>query len=307
MTARSAARLSVVIAARNAARFLPLTLDSLRVQTEPAFEVIVVDDGSTDATAAQVDVVAAVDPRFRRVAGAACGVSAARNLGLAEAGAGLVLFLDADDLLAPDALARFAGALADPAAVAVLGGVQRITEEGQPLPGTDNRELARGTDQLAALLRKNFVVNGGALAIRHEAALAAGGYDGALRYGEDWEFWCRLAVRGRFAILEGEPVLLYRQVASGANYRARGSALARDLPCLDRIAENPDLRRRFGRQLPRLLRARRIDIFWSGVRSEVQFGRKGRAVMLGAVGLLLYPDTLLRPGLALRFLRSVRP
>jgi glycosyltransferase involved in cell wall biosynthesis len=298
---------SVVIPARNAARFIAATLESLRAQETGDFEAIVIDDGSSDATAEIVRGVAAQDPRFRLLAGEAKGVSSARNAGLNAAEGEIVLFLDADDLLRPDALGRFAEALASvPEAVAVLGGVARIAENGAPLPGRDNRELAAGEDQLADLLRKNFIVNGGALAIRRSAALEAGGYDPGLTYGEDWEFWCRLLELGPLAILPGSAVLEYRQIASGANYRARGSAFAWRVPCLERVARRPSLQKRYGARLARLVRARRIDIFWSGVRSEYQFGGRAKALLLAAAGLMLYPDSLARPRLILRFANSLR-
>lgn len=297
---------SVVIPARNAEGFIAETLASLRAQEAGEFEAIVIDDGSEDDTAMIVERVAAEDPRFRLITGSAKGVSTARNAGLEAARGEIVLFLDADDLLRPDALRRFASALAGATgSVAALGGVARIAADGRPLPGRDNRELARGADPLAALLAKNFIVNGGALAIRREAAAAAGGYDPAIAYGEDWEFWCRLLELGPIVIVPGSAVLDYRQIASGANYRARGSAFAWRVPCLEAIARRPSLRARYGRRLGRLVRQRRIDVFWSGVRSEYQFGRRARALLLALAGLVLYPDSFARPQLVLRFANSL--
>lgn len=302
-------QVSVVIPARNAARFIAATLDSLQAQTVDGFEAIVIDDGSTDATAAIVQERAAADGRFRLIAGEARGVSRARNAGLAVAGGAFVLFLDADDLLVPEALARYLAALGDEGVagegVAALGGVARIDEVGAPLPGNDNRALARVEDPLAALLRKNFIVNGGALLIRADAARAAGGYDDGLVHGEDWEFWCRILAAGPLTVVEGTPMLLYRQVGSGANFRAFGSAMARRVPCLDRVAANAGLRGRYGARLRRLLRERRIDIFWSGVRSEFRFGSRPRALAIALAGLALYPDSMAKPGLALRFARTL--
>lgn len=299
--------LSIVVPARNAARFIGDTLASLAAQHTADFEAVVIDDGSTDGTADIVRGVAAGNSRFRLVAGAAKGVSVARNAGLEAARGEIVLFLDADDLLAPDALDRFAEALAAaPEAVAALGGVARIAEDGRSLPGRDNRELAAGPDQLALLLRKNFIVNGGALAIRRSAALEAGGYDPDLAYGEDWEFWCRLLELGPLVLVSGPAALAYRQISTGANYRARGSIFAWRVPCLDRLAQRPSLRARFGIRLGWMLRQRRIDIFWSGVRSEYQFGRRATALLLAVAGLMLYPDSLARPQLVLRFASSLK-
>ena len=298
----------IVIPARNMEPYIEETLESVRVQTEKGFEVIVVDDGSTDRTAAVVDafITNRQEKRFGLIQGPQRGVSAARNAASCRVRSRFVLFLDADDLLVPDALARFRAALENSVAMAALGGVQRISEEGAHMPSPDNRDLVPETNHLHGLLRKNFIVNGGALAIRSDALKTAGHYDETLRYGEDWEFWCRLTALRDLTVVSGDPVLHYRQRGGGANFLAKGSVFTRKPACLKRIADNPDIQKRFGSALPGLLRARQIDIFWSGVRSEFQFGAKAKAVLIGLLGLVIYPDSILRPKLALRFFKSLR-
>ncbi|WP_171123154.1 MULTISPECIES: glycosyltransferase [unclassified Ruegeria] len=296
---------SIVIPARNMERFLEETLQSVQDQTLADFEAICVDDGSTDNTRQIADRFAQSDDRFHAVDGPAKGVSAARNLGLSRAKGKFVLFLDADDLLHAQALGTFYEALKNSDAIAAVAGVQRIDVDGHPMRGADNRHLVPDQDQLAALLRKNFVVNGGALAVRTESAQRCGGYDESLVNGEDWEFWCRLALLGEFAVVQGPALLNYRQVASGANFGARGPAFARRVPCIEKIAVNPLMKERFGSRLRSLLRARQIDIFWSGVRNQYQYGRKSAALFEGACGAVLYPDSLLRPRLIWRFLQSL--
>lgn len=300
----SAPTISVIIPARDAANFIGATLDSLTAQSS-GFEAVVIDDGSTDATADVVDAHIATDPRIRMIKGPATGVSAARNAGLAQTTAPFVLFLDADDLLTPDAMARLQHTLTATDQVAVLGGICRISEYGTPLPGESNLDLVPATNHLEALLQKNFVVNGGALLIRRTVIDRIGGYDPNLAYGEDWEFWCRLANQGNFETLPGAPVLAYRQRANGANYRARGSVFARNVPCIQAVARNASIKHAIGPNLRKLLRARQIDIFWSGVRSEYQFGARSHALSLALRGIVLYPDSVARPKLALRFLRSL--
>lgn len=296
---------SIIIPVRNGGAFIGETLDSVSAQTNNDFEVIVIDDGSTDSTVSVVKSRMNDGLPILLITGDQNGVSAARNSGLHKASGKIVLFLDADDLLERNALAKFSETLNETDANAALGGIQRMGEDGTILPGRDNRELVTGPNHLSHLLRKNFIVNGGALAIRRAKVLDCGAYDEELTYGEDWEFWCRLAELGDFAIVPGAPVLLYRQMSSGANYRAKGSVFARNIDCLKKIAAQASMQARFGKRLPKLLRARQIDIFWSGVRSELQFGHKARAFAIAFGGFFLYPDSIARPRLAFRFFKSL--
>src|SRR5690606_2092587 len=94
--------ISVIIPAFNAAPFLKWTLDSVRAQTHPATEIVVVDDGSTDGT---VDLVCSFgDDRVRVISQINAGQAAARNRGIREATQPYLAFLDADDLWHPDKL-----------------------------------------------------------------------------------------------------------------------------------------------------------------------------------------------------------
>ena len=108
----AAPRFSILIAAWNAACFLPECLASLRAQTLADYEVLCVDDASTDATAEILDAAARADGRLRvwHLAHNG-GQAAARNVALAEARGAYTLMVDADDRLAPDALALLDAAL----------------------------------------------------------------------------------------------------------------------------------------------------------------------------------------------------
>ncbi|MFW5681285.1 MAG: glycosyltransferase family 2 protein [Pseudomonadota bacterium] len=92
---------SFIIPVRNVEDYLGATLASLQAQTDGDFEVIVVDDGSTDATAAIAAAIAAVDRRFRILAGRAAGPGVARNLAIDAAAGQLLVFVDGDDLVHP--------------------------------------------------------------------------------------------------------------------------------------------------------------------------------------------------------------
>jgi glycosyltransferase involved in cell wall biosynthesis len=115
---------SIIIPARNSEQTLAATLDSLIAQTDPAWEALVVDDGSTDRTADIIGTYSNRDPRFKVLVGPATGVSAARNVGLAQASGRRVLFLDSDDWIDARFLEQMNAALdsAPDAAAAIVAG-----------------------------------------------------------------------------------------------------------------------------------------------------------------------------------------
>src|SRR5208282_4080287 len=125
-------RVTVVIAAYNAESYLRETIESVLAQRLQDIEVIVVDDGSTDGT---LEILRAFsDHRLTVLRQRNSGVSAARNAGLAAARAPYIFFLDADDMLVPDALYRMVSTLdARPQRVACFGHHLRIAEDGSEL------------------------------------------------------------------------------------------------------------------------------------------------------------------------------
>src|SRR5262249_49511390 len=125
---------SVIVPTYNRAAFIEDSVRSLLAETGVAFEVIVVDDGSTDDTAARLEALR--DPRVRVVCVAHGGVGAARNAGLAVAEGRFLAFHDSDDVALPGRLARPVAALeADPA----LG---LVIQNGRMLPSEDAPEAA---------------------------------------------------------------------------------------------------------------------------------------------------------------------
>ena len=89
--------ISVIVPCYNADRYLSVCLESLRAQREPEIEMILIDDGSTDATSALLDSFARIEPRAQVVHVHNAGVSAARNLGLSMASGRYIAFVDADE------------------------------------------------------------------------------------------------------------------------------------------------------------------------------------------------------------------
>lgn len=203
---------SVVIPCYNQARYLPDAVASVREQSNRPLECIVVDDGSTDGTS---DVAAELGALVVRQTNK--GVSAARNAGLAIARGEFVVFLDADDVLLPDALARGARALtAQPEVAAVVSRCEVMAEDGTTIPA---RHHAIETSNLyRGWLSRNFVWTPGAAMFRRTALAELGGF--CVDYGPaaDYAIYLRLARDGRIAYLPGYSV----------RYRQHSTSMSRD-------------------------------------------------------------------------------
>ncbi|WAA67304.1 glycosyltransferase family 2 protein [Microbacterium oxydans] len=122
---------TLIVPGRDIAAYAPAALDSLRAQTEPRWRAILIDDGSTDDTGAIFDAAASADRRFTTIRHEASrGLGAARNVGLARVDTPYLGFLDADDELLPDALARLTGILATSGSDFVAGAYVRSRLQG---------------------------------------------------------------------------------------------------------------------------------------------------------------------------------
>lgn len=130
MTA-SAPIVTLIVPGRDIAAFAPAALDSLRAQTESRWRAILIDDGSTDDTGAIFDAAAAEDPRFTTIRhGASRGLGAARNVGLELVDTPYLGFLDGDDELLPNALARMTETLGRTGSDFVAGAYVRSRVRG---------------------------------------------------------------------------------------------------------------------------------------------------------------------------------
>jgi glycosyltransferase involved in cell wall biosynthesis len=202
---------TVITPCYNGARFIERTIQSALAQSRPPLEIIVVDDGSTDESAALAE---AFGPPVRVVRQANKGESVARNRALAEARGSHVLFLDADDLLQPEALAHLTRALeGQPGAVALMG-CSWFSDD--PTAPYDTR-VPRAPSFFPAIIESN-------LAPPHcwlspvEVIRQAGGFFAELRWYEDWDLWWRVAMLGPPLVPVAYVGALYR--------RHQGSQLA---------------------------------------------------------------------------------
>lgn len=126
-------RFSIVTPVYNKAPYLTALAASLAAQTYTDFEWIVVNDGSTDPSLAVLKKIAEKEPRLTVFSKTNGGVSSARNFGLAAARGDYILFVDGDDMLAPDTLDSYAACIESDAPDYIVGGVTKLREDGSPL------------------------------------------------------------------------------------------------------------------------------------------------------------------------------
>jgi glycosyltransferase involved in cell wall biosynthesis len=236
---------SVIIATYNRARWLPGTIESVLAQTFRDFELIVVDDGSTDNTTA---VLQPFDGRLRYTHQVNAERGAARNTGMRIASGEFVAFLDSDDLWTPTKLeAEVASLRADPSLGLVYSDALLIDELGT-VTGSLPRYRFRG-DVLADVVRQNFVPLSAHL-LRRDAFERAGGFseDRTMSGSEDWEAWTRLAAICPFSFT-GNVGLHYRVHAQGSV--ASPKAIERSMHrAIDVMFGNSEVASRVGRLRP---------------------------------------------------------
>jgi len=223
-------KVSVVTATYNYGHYLPGAIDSVLEQTYGDWELIIVDDGSTDNTAQVVRPYLA-DSRIRYCRTANRGQPAAENEGIRRSSGEFVAFLDADDLWLPHKLDRQLGLfVAAPNLGVVYSHRLTIDPSGRLLPGVP-RPLFRG-NILERLFRSNFVCFSSSV-VRRSAFDALGLFSEDCRHASDYEFWLRVALRYEFDYVD-EPLVMYR--TGHANLTSRGEVqLLTALRIMDRF------------------------------------------------------------------------
>ncbi|RYX86182.1 glycosyltransferase family 2 protein [bacterium] len=231
-------KISVVIPTYNRSTKIKPTVDSVLGQRLAAdsFEIIIVNDGSTDDTESVLQQLYGDDARVRLFSLPNGGVAKARNFGLREAQGEFIAFLDHDDIWLPEKLERQVALLERAPEVGVVySGWQDVDEMGKPLAEDDLRRLkpkfgfptGRVFD---ILVRGNFIVSASVPLIRTQLLRDIGGFDPATQPCDDWDVWLRLARRCEFARVE-ENLVCYvhhnEQQSANVNrmWRAEGRAL----------------------------------------------------------------------------------
>lgn len=198
-------QVSVIIPTYNSARYVVDAVESVLAQTYRDFEVIVIDDGSTDETP---EVMKRYGAPVRYLRQENAGVAAARNRGIAESSGRYVAFLDADDVWLPQKLERQINALA------INYGVQAC-DTGYVLADTTLNPVAvkrnlRSGSTFKELLLRGTVVFIGSVICEKEILERVGGFDPALSQCADWDMWIRVSSQTEFVYID-EALVYYRQ------------------------------------------------------------------------------------------------
>jgi len=246
-----AVTVSIITPCYNGAPFLADTLRSALNQTRPPIEIIVIDDGSTDESAA---IAESFGPPVRVIRQDNRGESIARNRGIAEARGTHILFLDADDLLAPEALARLTDVVARrPGTVGIMGCGWFRDDPDAPY----DRQLLEHRAFYPDIIEANFGPPHCWLTPR-SVIQAAGGFCETMRWFEDWDLWWRVGLEASaLAPAEGYVGALYRQHAKSQLATTRPSDRALGHATLVGRMVEAILRR------PDVLEAHGERLFWS--------------------------------------------
>lgn len=208
-------KISVIIPVYNGEKTIQETIDSVLAQTFIDFELIIINDGSSDHTVEIIQsmIEQTLDPRIKLYNYPNKGLSASRNRGIQRSHGDYISFIDADDLWTKDKLAAQYQALQNtPTAAVAYSGTSRMDEYGKilydiPLP------KIRG-DIYSYLLLRDIIGSGSNPLIQRQVLLSIGDFDESLRAAEDWDMWIRLSAKYEFVDVPWHQVLYRRSPQS---------------------------------------------------------------------------------------------
>lgn len=236
---------SVIIPTYNSAAYIAEAIESVLVQTYQNFEIVVVDDGSTDGTRA---ILVPCSDRITYLSQANRGPSAARNLGIQHSRGELIGFLDADDIWLPNKLERQLQFMVDHMDVAlVFGDVELFNEHGTVTPTFLGQKAIASRlhggeviikDAFRSLLRENFITTT-TVTVRRSCLREVGGFDELLRSVEDRDLWLRIAGRCPIGCV---PEIVGRKRVHGHNISSNGHLATQSLiRVLEKRAIDPSI------------------------------------------------------------------
>lgn len=271
---------TVFIPAYNASRYLPETLNSVLTQSFTDFELLVVDDGSTDDTPRVLEEVCRLDSRVRVITSERNkGRPASRNIGLRLARGQYLALMDADDYCVAERLALQVAYLDAHSAVDIVSGLWgKVDADGRPLEATDQRMRCLTPREVAARMLFDCPIHQPTIMAR-TAVLKQYQYDESFPVAQDHELWARMSVERCFAVLP-DVLLYYRQHETQATAsmqrinQARHRIHRRELQALDIEPSDEELVRHGhlfhfkGRALLKVQSGERLDaafVAWAGL------------------------------------------
>lgn len=206
--------ISVIIPVYNGEKTIKETIESVLNQNFNDFELIIINDGSNDATLEIVQTIK--DHRIKVFSYQNSGLSASRNRGLTKAEGDFVSFIDADDLWTPNKLELQLKALQDnPQAAVAYSWSDWIDQSGQFLRAGGH--ITVNGNAYEKLLIRDFIESGSNPLIRKQALDEVGYFDQSVTPPEDWDMWLRLAAKYEFITVE-ESQILYRISPNSASF-----------------------------------------------------------------------------------------
>lgn len=211
--------ISIIIPAYNAEKTIRETIESVQKQTFSNFEVIIINDGSTDRTLNIIEQI--IDPRIRCFSYNNGGIAVARNRGIQQAKGDYIAFLDADDLWTKDKLELQLAALQNnPEAGVAYSWIYYYFSDRTKKVIVPSNPVRFSGKVYKQLLIKNFMSNGSNPLIRREVIESVPGFDPACSPCEDWDFYIQLASCCLFTVVPKYQIF-YRQSSNSASSKIK--------------------------------------------------------------------------------------
>lgn len=215
--------ISVIVPCYNAERYLSVCLESLKAQRQPEIQMILIDDGSTDATGEMLDRFARSDPRAQVIHVENGGVSSARNRGLALAGGRYIAFVDADDALEENALKRLYD-FAEQTGAQIVSANHTLfdMDKGQRVPVEVPPVMQESAEIAREIIHMHRIYNNVWNKLYDRALLADLRMDEGVRIGEDALFNLQLYLRAERVAHLPQYTYVYRVHSRSAMAGVRG-------------------------------------------------------------------------------------
>ncbi len=235
-------RVSVIVPAYNVSKYIHACLASIEKQTFSDFEVLIVDDGSTDDTAAVVQTFCQQDTRFKLLQKPNGGLSSARNYGITHAKGEYIALLDGDDIYHQDKLATHVARLYGRADVGLVYSASRTIRDDGKSTFISLSGKPVHPNPLLALLCKNFIGHGSNAVFRRCLIDEVGGFNESLRSWEDVDLWLRIAATQKWHFYREKRILSYYRVRpSGLSFNVEQMQLCGEQVIKDAYQRSPEI------------------------------------------------------------------